>query len=380
MLEGEGALVKSCVLAADDFETLSAPGFDAVVLVHEDAPGVFAPLVQALAADARTRELPLVAVAGPRVSLAALGALAGVAFVPSTPGAAALIALLERLLAPNRAAREATMSLGVARDRLRKLGGIVATTREETSRLSHDALALVGIVVGYGANLRDAIPGPLTPAQRTHVARMLEAASDVAELVQQHAALVREAAEPASDDEPLSVRRPGDRRGLHDVAELARATTALFQQAAAQKRIDLGFAAPAVAEIWCDALQMKQVVTNLLVNALKLTPEGGRVHVGVHPRAPSGGETGIAARAMVELVVADAGPGVPEPERARIFERGVRLARDRHLAGSGIGLAVVKDVVAAHGGEVHVESAAGLGGAAFVVRLPVDRRQRRADA
>jgi len=72
------------------------------------------------------------------------------------------------------------------------------------------------------------------------------------------------------------------------------------------------------------------------------------------------------------LIVSDDGPGVPEAERERIFERFVRLDTDRarSAGGSGLGLAIVAEIVAAHGGTVVVEDAPG-GGAGFVVRLPV---------
>ena len=73
----------------------------------------------------------------------------------------------------------------------------------------------------------------------------------------------------------------------------------------------------------------------------------------------------------VELVVEDDGPGVPEGERTRIFDRFVRLdeARSRDAGGSGLGLAIVSEIVAVHGGSASVETS-GLGGARFVVRLP----------
>ena len=73
----------------------------------------------------------------------------------------------------------------------------------------------------------------------------------------------------------------------------------------------------------------------------------------------------------VDLIVEDDGPGIPEDQRERVFERFVRLdeARSRDAGGSGLGLAIVKEIVSAHGGTVAV-STAGLGGARFVVRLP----------
>jgi signal transduction histidine kinase len=100
---------------------------------------------------------------------------------------------------------------------------------------------------------------------------------------------------------------------------------------------------------------MRQVVLNLLDNAVKYGPPHQRVIAGVRGR---------------ELFVDDQGPGIPPNERAAIFERYRRLDRDREraIAGMGIGLSVVRELVAAHGGRVRVESGS-RGGARFVVTL-----------
>jgi signal transduction histidine kinase len=114
----------------------------------------------------------------------------------------------------------------------------------------------------------------------------------------------------------------------------------------------------AVAAVDADAL--RQVLLNLLDNAVKYGPRGQDVIVKLE-RTPSG------ARLSVE----DQGPGVPMSERRRVFERFQRLARDRHsaVAGTGIGLAVVRDLVVRHGGRVGIEDGS-RGGARFFVELP----------
>jgi two-component system phosphate regulon sensor histidine kinase PhoR len=105
---------------------------------------------------------------------------------------------------------------------------------------------------------------------------------------------------------------------------------------------------------------VEQVLSNLVDNAIKYTPAGGRVRV--EARALPG---------RVELVVADTGPGIPAEHLPRLFERFYRVdnARSRELGGTGLGLSIVKHLVAAHGGEIRVESEVGHG-TRFVVLLP----------
>jgi len=115
----------------------------------------------------------------------------------------------------------------------------------------------------------------------------------------------------------------------------------------------------AVAE--ADPERLRQVLTNLIDNAIKYGREGGRVVIGGR----------VLDRARVELTVADDGPGIPAEARVRIFERFYRVdkARSREQGGTGLGLAIVKNVVQAHGGEVRVESLAGHG-TEFFITLP----------
>lgn len=106
--------------------------------------------------------------------------------------------------------------------------------------------------------------------------------------------------------------------------------------------------------------RMGQVLDNLLDNALRHTPAGGSVTVRLR-----GGPT------RVELAVIDTGPGIPAEYLPHVFERFYRVdaARDRGHGGSGIGLAIVRAVVTAHGGRVSADAAPG-GGARFTVTLP----------
>ena len=126
------------------------------------------------------------------------------------------------------------------------------------------------------------------------------------------------------------------------------------------RRIALHHDERADAIVLGDEDQLRQVLANLVRNALVHTPAGPAVDVTV--RAGSG---------QVELEVSDEGPGLPTDEPEALFERFWRAeaGRERGRAGSGLGLAIVAGIIEAHGGKVHAGTAAG-GGARFVVTLP----------
>jgi two-component system, OmpR family, phosphate regulon sensor histidine kinase PhoR len=124
------------------------------------------------------------------------------------------------------------------------------------------------------------------------------------------------------------------------------------------------------AVVFCDAEAVHQILSNLLENAVKYTPEGGSIHVGArHQEAGEGGQNGP----MMELFVEDTGMGIPEDELPRLFERFYRVdkARSRALGGTGLGLSIVKHLVRAHGGDVRVESRVHQG-SRFSFTLPVE--------
>lgn len=107
-----------------------------------------------------------------------------------------------------------------------------------------------------------------------------------------------------------------------------------------------------------DALRLEQVLTNLLDNAIKYSPDGGTITVTL-------GQT--AAELCVS--VRDHGLGIPAEQRGRIFDRFFQAHQDGHRSGMGLGLYISKQIVDLHGGEITVEFPAD-GGTCFVVHLP----------
>ncbi|MDO4610567.1 cell wall metabolism sensor histidine kinase WalK [Corynebacterium sp.] len=108
-----------------------------------------------------------------------------------------------------------------------------------------------------------------------------------------------------------------------------------------------------------DSAALGRAVLNLMDNAAKWSPEGGTVRVSLVPVSDS----------LAELTVADSGPGIPEEDRLKVFERFYRSIQSRSMPGSGLGLAIVKQVIIRHGGTIVVEDSDD-GGTLMRVRLP----------
>ncbi|WP_205484413.1 HAMP domain-containing sensor histidine kinase [Arthrobacter sp. Alg241-R88] len=140
-------------------------------------------------------------------------------------------------------------------------------------------------------------------------------------------------------------------------------------QASARSRVisltglDGGPAAP--APVLGDEAKLRQVVGNLVGNALRYTPEDSSIELAVGVRATEGGQL----RSVIE--VRDHGPGISEEDASKVFERFYRAdtSRTRETGGSGLGLAIVAAIVGSHGGSVRVEPTDG-GGATLVATLP----------
>jgi len=144
-----------------------------------------------------------------------------------------------------------------------------------------------------------------------------------------------------------------------DLPTIVRQAVELYAEVAEAKQITLQQEDGDAAPVWVDGVRLRQAVANLIDNAVKYTPEGGAVALRVYL------ESGDAV-----LEVRDTGPGVPEAEQPRIWERLYRGDQSRSQSGLGLGLSLVRAIVEAHGGRVAVRNGPERG-AIFEVRLPV---------
>ncbi|MBI2698861.1 MULTISPECIES: sensor histidine kinase [Mycobacterium] len=229
-----------------------------------------------------------------------------------------------------------------------RLQTVDATRRQLFGDLAHEIRTPVSVLEAYVDALEDGVRSltPQTTAMlRDQTRRLVRFSEDTAALAQ-----AEESAFSMAFD-------------LIDVREMIDVAVTAAQERYRGKHVDLVVALPAnLPPLRGDPQRLSQVLGNLLDNALRHTPPGGRVEV----RAAVDGSE-------LALSVVDSGEGIPAEHLPHVFERFYRadLARDRGYGGGGIGLAIVKALVEAHNGRVAAASD-GIGkGAAFTVTLPL---------
>lgn len=149
-----------------------------------------------------------------------------------------------------------------------------------------------------------------------------------------------------------------------DLAATARSVAGNFTLLAEDRAIDLEVDAPDTLPAAVDRPKIERIVLNLLSNAFKFTPDGGRIRLRVQASETEDG--------WADIRVDDGGPGVPEHLRTLIFERFRQGdgTETRQVGGTGLGLAIAREFATAHGGSLEVADS-DLGGARFVLRLPL---------
>jgi len=133
-----------------------------------------------------------------------------------------------------------------------------------------------------------------------------------------------------------------------DIGILTSDAAASFSQEAAERKVRMAVTiAPDLPLVDVDPLRIREVLTNLISNALRHTPEGGRVSV-----------VAAAKPDQIVLTVSDTGSGIPAGDLPKIFER---FYKGHGSRGSGLGLTIARNLVVAHGGEIRAESVEGKG-------------------
>jgi len=194
--------------------------------------------------------------------------------------------------------------------------------------------------------------GPLTPKQ----VELLVAARDDSDRLNQIIENLLDIGRMESGRAAMDLRAVGAERLMKESAEPMEAA---YQDKGVELRVDVPGDAP---DVLADETRVDHVLSNLLANALRYTPPGGRVNVSV-----------AAEPEFVRFTVEDTGPGIPKQYLARVFERFFRVPGQSGGTGAGLGLAIAREIVVAHGGSMGVESGAGRGARFSFTLLRADR-------
>lgn len=228
-----------------------------------------------------------------------------------------------------------------------------AQRRRFLADVTHELATPLTSIRGYAQTLLDPKISATAEERANYVSTILEEAERMERLVRELLDLARlEAGHGALERVDL------------DWAELCRNALRRFAPRFSERSIELawvedGSERPAPCRVRADGHRLEQVVDNLLGNALRYVPAGGRVEVRVFRH-----------EGHARLEVADNGPGFSAAELPYVFERFYRADPSRSTAGTGLGLAIVREIVRAHGGEAHAINRAE-GGACLRIDLPL---------
>lgn len=243
---------------------------------------------------------------------------------------------------------------GVARDfnaMAHRLEELDRLKKDFVSTVSHDLKTPLSSMQETVEVMLEELPGPLSARQRRLLELNRESARRLAQMLAKLLDLSRLEAEPAPQ------------RDLVDVAALARDAVDRFDVARPGRGPLFALIAPATP-LWVrgNASGIVQVLDNMIENAIKFSPAGGTIRIAV---------ADLPANGTVLLSVADEGPGVPDREKDRVFERFHQTSSGRAIAnrGVGLGLSICRHIVDAHGGMIWVADHEPRG-AVFCVLLP----------
>ena len=227
---------------------------------------------------------------------------------------------------------------------------------EFLASMSHELRTPLNGILGLTEALGEGVYGPFSERQTGALGRIGESGRHLLDLINDILDVAKvEAGKIELELRPVSL------------PEVCRASLRLVQEPALRKQIALQVNIdPGLPALVADERRLKQVLVNLLTNAVKFTPDGGAVGVDV---ARSAGED------TLSIAVWDTGVGIAPEDLSRLFRPFVQLDSrlSRQHAGTGLGLALVRRLVLLHGGEVHVESEVGRG-SRFTVALPIRPR------
>ena len=237
-------------------------------------------------------------------------------------------------------------------DRLRASEGATSAKDRALATLAHDIRSPLGAIQGYCELLEDEIYGPINDRQREALGRvrmsgrhLLSLLDNVMDMARISAGVVQVGAEPVV------------------LADVAREAVHMLIPAADAKLQTLQLGRMAPVTVTADHARVRQILVNLIGNAVKFTPQDGGISVTTAVLNRDGVRWG-------EVRVADSGPGIAPVEQASIFQPYYRSEGTAAAPGVGLGLAISRALVEQMGGELDLESEPGAG-STFIIRLPL---------
>ena len=250
------------------------------------------------------------------------------------------------------ALEDANATLAETNGDLEVANRMLADARETQARsfqaISHEVRTPLTLAAGPVADLARGLHGALPDAARDAVGTVQRSLSRLGRLI-----------DDLLDAARLDAGQAPHRPEPGDLAALVRRTAATFEAHAEREAVDLEVVTPDLFPATFDPVALERSLGNVLANALRHTPTGGRVRVALE-----------AGGGSARVSVADTGPGVPADHLPHLFDRFYR-ADERAGVGSGLGLSLASEWMAHHGGHVEVESEPGAG-ATFTLVLPLE--------
>jgi two-component system sensor histidine kinase BarA len=227
--------------------------------------------------------------------------------------------------------------------------------------MSHELRTPLTSVIGYAEMMAEGLAGHITPEQKDYLTTILGKADQLLGLITS-----------VLDVSTLESGQLALERTQLSLAELVANEVAVFQAQAGRRGIAIQLETVDDSVVIGDKRKIRQIVSSLLSNAVKFTPDRGNVGVAVR-RGPLGpAESESSKPPAVQLVVVDSGIGIPRDQVAKIFEpfHQVDSSSTRAFGGTGLGLTLAKAYVEAHGGRIWVDTSPGQG-STFVATFPL---------
>lgn len=234
------------------------------------------------------------------------------------------------------------------------LAQLTDTALRFTDDVAHEFRTPLTVVMEFASIIADGLGGAVTAKQAEFLQFIIDASKDLATLV-----------DDFLDSSKLRAHRLRVDRRSHSVQELLDSVWPLIEARAASKKVVLARKIDAdVPAVFADLEKARRTIVNLVVNAIKFSKPSSTVTVAAHQ----------ADEISVQISITDQGPGLPPEELATLFERFKQAGEGRRSSakGFGLGLNIVRDLVALNLGTINVQSAAGRG-STFSFTLPIDR-------